>query len=368
AELNFIRGVAFVKKREYEKAFEAFQAAIHADPEEGEYYAHLGWVRYMLHGLPEAEGAIAEIEKGLRMNPFLEYAHLFLGKIFKARGDVSRARHHFELALQCNPDCAEAISELTQLAEMGGDAPDRLPPETVAFVRQVNDLVENLDEMNHFELLGVSPEASEEEIRRAYFKRVKVFHADRLPPGLPEEIREKAESLFTAMTEAYDVLGNPRRRRLYERSIFPREEEPFDDAARARRSFESGRRFLKSRRFGKAIEAFREATRLDPENATYEAYLGYALSLDEGQPWEARCKRAIEHLEAARARDDTLDKTYLFLGDIHKRNQALDTAEGYYREALARNPRCYRASHELKQIELLRAHPHATLKDLMNRK
>ncbi|RME54970.1 MAG: DUF4388 domain-containing protein, partial [Deltaproteobacteria bacterium] len=31
AELNFIRGVAFVKKREYEKAFEAFQAAIHAD-------------------------------------------------------------------------------------------------------------------------------------------------------------------------------------------------------------------------------------------------------------------------------------------------------------------------------------------------
>ncbi|HXV62664.1 MAG TPA: DnaJ domain-containing protein [Vicinamibacteria bacterium] len=60
-----------------------------------------------------------------------------------------------------------------------------------------------------YALLGVTHDASDEEIKSAYRQRVKQCHPDRGETGDPERFRR--------VREAYETLSNPDRRREYDR-------------------------------------------------------------------------------------------------------------------------------------------------------
>jgi DnaJ-class molecular chaperone len=62
-----------------------------------------------------------------------------------------------------------------------------------------------------YEVLGVKPGASADEIRKAYRKLAKQFHPD-LNPGKPE-----AEARFKSISAAYDLLSDPEKRARYDR-------------------------------------------------------------------------------------------------------------------------------------------------------
>jgi DnaJ-class molecular chaperone len=62
-----------------------------------------------------------------------------------------------------------------------------------------------------YEVLGVKPDASADDIRKAYRKLAKEFHPD-LNPGKPA-----AEARFKAITAAYDILSDPEKRGRYDR-------------------------------------------------------------------------------------------------------------------------------------------------------
>jgi DnaJ-class molecular chaperone len=62
-----------------------------------------------------------------------------------------------------------------------------------------------------YEVLGIKPGASPEEIRKAYRKLAKEFHPD-LNPGKPA-----AEARFKAVTAANDILSDPDKRARYDR-------------------------------------------------------------------------------------------------------------------------------------------------------
>lgn len=64
--------------------------------------------------------------------------------------------------------------------------------------------------IDYYKILGVDKTIPQKDVKRAYLKRAKQFHPD-LHPDDP-----KAKAKFQALTEAYDVIGDPEKRKKYD--------------------------------------------------------------------------------------------------------------------------------------------------------
>lgn len=65
--------------------------------------------------------------------------------------------------------------------------------------------------IDYYKILGVDRNIPQKDVKRAYQKRAKQFHPD-LHPEDP-----KAKAKFQALTEAYDVIGDPEKRSKYDK-------------------------------------------------------------------------------------------------------------------------------------------------------
>jgi hypothetical protein len=73
---------------------------------------------------------------------------------------------------------------------------------------------------SYYEVLGVSSRADANELRRAYLDRAREAHPDRHVDASGAQ-RNEAERQMREVNEAWDVLGNPRRRHRYDLERMP---------------------------------------------------------------------------------------------------------------------------------------------------
>ena len=64
--------------------------------------------------------------------------------------------------------------------------------------------------IDYYKILGVDKNIPQKDVKKAYVKRAKQFHPD-LHPDDP-----KAKAKFQALNEAYDVIGDPEKRKKYD--------------------------------------------------------------------------------------------------------------------------------------------------------
>jgi tetratricopeptide (TPR) repeat protein len=162
-------------------------------------------------------------------------------------------------SLKCNPEffwkslylfyCLNIIDfrDRDQLrTEEAGDREkkaDQPPPEEQ--LEEVLTFKEKLTTSNYYQILGLAKDASEEDIKKAYFLLARKFHPDRFPRSLPPQHRALVEEVFDGITKAYRTLTSQETRKDY------------DLKAPVARAGESGRDFIK-----KADHKFRQAKTL----------------------------------------------------------------------------------------------------------
>ena len=80
--------------------------------------------------------------------------------------------------------------------------------------------------VDYYEILKITPDASQEEIRKAFRKSAKASHPDLFPNDTPTE-KEKRQIRFVQLTQAYEILSDHNHRRQYDQRRFRQTSEAF---------------------------------------------------------------------------------------------------------------------------------------------
>ena len=84
-------------------------------------------------------------------------------------------------------------------------------PSFDAYVMKIRSVLDRLD---YYRLLGVSPTASNEEVKKTFYAIAKKFHPDRNREA-PETVYKALYDIYKRINEAYRVLLDPAKRERY---------------------------------------------------------------------------------------------------------------------------------------------------------
>jgi len=204
--------------------------------------------------------------------------------------------------------------------------------------------------LDYFEILGVKRNASREDIKRAYFALAKEYHPDKQVQSSSAELRQLAQQLYDLISTAHDTLTDPAERKRYLDELAQSPQRDHDEDVgkilAAEGKFQKGEALMRDRQYAEAHRAFQEAIALYPDEGEFHAWAGW--SLFQADP--ARSEDAVRSIEQAVGLNPKLDKSYLFLGYIHKATGRPDKAEKQFEKAIQSNPDCTEALRELRLL------------------
>jgi len=248
---------------------------------------------------------------------------------------------------------------------------------------QLSMVAETVRTQDCFWTLGVERDATPAEIDRAYDAHARSFHPDRYRHSSDEE-RRLAKEIFERLGEAHRTLSDPARRRSYIAKMERAERSEMADKvdrggdraadnadtlpdisgvieapaapavssasnAAARALYEAGLEHLRARRHHEAVEAFRQAARLVPNEAEYRASLGWALFREA--PADARAGRAaLAELRRAVQLDARNRRAAEYLAQIHAQTGQPELAIEELERLLALDPSAAEAAEELRRL------------------
>jgi curved DNA-binding protein CbpA len=233
----------------------------------------------------------------------------------------------------------EAYTAKDDLKKAGPEA------EKVSIVREmIQHAYDSLGLQNYYEVLGVGHSATPEEIKKAYFSLAKLYHPDRHSDPQLADMKQKLETLFESINEAFSVLSVQGKRNQYNldlssgtKTYRKKTPQPLDEEENKKLSataqFTEGMKQFRVQNFWGAEEAFRWAVRFDPSNPEYVYHQGLALARMPRRRHEAE-----EHFVKAVGLAPSKIEYYLELGNFYEKNGLKEKALTVYRNALKRDP------------------------------
>jgi curved DNA-binding protein CbpA len=104
------------QKHQWRQALERMERAVALRPGAGDLWTLHAWVTYQSdpHDQATAQRATRLLRRAIELEPKQHQAYVYLGRIYSAMGKAILAEKQFEKALQCKPDCDEALEALRQ--------------------------------------------------------------------------------------------------------------------------------------------------------------------------------------------------------------------------------------------------------------
>ena len=176
-----------------------------------------------------------------------------------------------------------------------------------------------------YALLGVSRNATPEQIKDRFLQLAREKHPDRFPG--PDKARAELE--FQEITQAFNLLSNPERRRQHDLELMRPAAQAADPREVARVFLQRGVKAYKAKNFIEAADSFARATEADPNNGM--AWHHLARTCLQQERWLPRATAAI-----ARACElEPMKVEYHQLaGQIFERTGDRERAAHYYKLAI----------------------------------
>lgn len=237
-------------------------------------------------------------------------------------------------------------------------APAHAVPRDEAFVAEIRALGETIGQKNHYEVLGVEPDAAPSVIQAAFFRLAKRWHPDRLGNEFAD-VKELAVRVFARMTEAHQVLSNDGERREYDRALQgaeanAAEQEEVQRVLRAVTAFQKAEVLAKRGNLAEAEKQAEIAVQNDPEQAEYVALHADILSQNPERQKSNNYADVVKMVNEARKRQQDNMKVRLYRARVLSRSGDTDAAYREFRNIVEQDANNVEAAREVRLFEMRR--------------
>jgi DnaJ-domain-containing protein 1 len=234
--------------------------------------------------------------------------------------------------------------------------PPSLGPEDQARVKQILEMAGNLENMTHYEVMGVDRTTPTANVQLAYLGLVKQWHPDRLPKSL-EFVKAQATRVFSRIAEAQAVLSDTRRREQYDRSLMTEVETKaatteVERTLEALGLFQKAEAALKKGDSANALTLATNAVALDPKQADYLALKAWLEANEVTGRTPEGSAAAIEQMSKALRLNAQCEKALFFRAMLYKRADNMAGAVRDFRAVVDLHPRNVDAVRELRLFQM----------------
>ena len=229
----------------------------------------------------------------------------------------------------------------------GENAQSILNEESDQVRADVFSMLDRAKNHNYYDLLDVGPTAVMDEIKKSYYSLAKKYHPDCYHQSTSQDFKEALDTIFSILSQAYETLKVPATRSSYDAKIFRLESSPSvtekagtpastsstPHQKLADLNYRQGRGYFDQKDYWSAIQAFRQAVRMEPENPRYRYWLGAALS--KNAKWR---REAEEHFLKAIQLEQFTPDAYVGLGLLYQEAGMHKRAENQFKQALQVSP------------------------------
>jgi tetratricopeptide (TPR) repeat protein len=212
---------------------------------------------------------------------------------------------------------------------------------------EVVEFQEKIGTMSYYQILNISKQASEEDIKKAYFQLARKYHPDRFGRSTPAAERVKIEDVFDKITKAYRTLTDRELRKVYDiKTPAAGADDKGKDAFKyADTKFRQAKTLYGQGRYEDAINLLEEVVRLNRMKGAYFLLLGLTEMKIPGLR-----RRAEEHFLRAIELEPWNPECYVGLGILYRLEGMTLKATRQFQKALE-----YDGDHEtaLRELEAL---------------
>ncbi|MDW7760125.1 MAG: J domain-containing protein [Acidobacteriota bacterium] len=200
--------------------------------------------------------------------------------------------------------------------------------------------------LNYYRILGVPRNATEQDIKKAYFHLARKYHPDRLGPELSADYRRQIDDIFQTITTAYKTLVGRDTRRAYDGKMNIPASETEDVQAGQKRAdvkFRQGKTLYNQGRYEEAAILLEEAVRLKKDKGDFFLLLALTQNRLPGQGRKAE----VNFLKAI-ALEPWNPEGYVGLGYLYKKEDMTIKALRQFQKAVELDPDHRTAVHEVE--------------------
>jgi tetratricopeptide (TPR) repeat protein len=222
------------------------------------------------------------------------------------------------------------------------DEPDQGKPLTAAEASRIDAEYLACRSQDHFTWLGVPRDASHETLKRAFLRRSENFSPGAFRGRDLGEHRERFESIYLTLAQAYCTLSDPARSASYIAALERRVEErrrAKTESAEAGRFFDAdtllraGRRLAEDGKHADALRFFEEVLDDQPHHFGALVRLGHSIYMSAPDEF----MRAVRHLQEAMAMEPDSGEPYYYLGLIYEARGDPESARHAFAECARRD-------------------------------
>jgi len=235
-----------------------------------------------------------------------------------------------EPVLKVEPPKKAAVRQEEKPKAAPAEAPEAPPADLQAKIDEALELKSRIPELDYYQILGVTRQTPEAEIKKAYFQLARKFHPDLFGRGVNPEIKAQIAELFDYITKSYRVLTSKEEKPpVATKSTAVIRDDDRDKSKNAEIRFRQGKTLMSQGRYEEAVMFLEQAVRFNDTKGDYYLLLAMAESkvLALGKKAERDFLRAIE-LEPWNA------EGHVGLGLLYKREGLLKRAKKEFEKAL----------------------------------